>query len=250
MPNEQAKSKRQVLREKRQREQQRGRVFSIVAVIAGALLVAFFFIYPNIKPIGDVVSITPGTYPQNEMNTMGDPNAPVKLETWEDFQCPACKNFSEDVEHLLIQNYVATGKVYYVFHHYPFIDDYSGSGESDQAANASMCAGEQGRFWDYKTSLFANWNGENIGTFSDRRLLALGESLGLDMAQFEKCFNANTYKAQIDQDFAEGTDLGVNSTPSIFVDGVMVLNANGANYVPAYEDVSAAIEAALAKANE
>jgi protein-disulfide isomerase len=248
MPTEQGKSKRQQLREKRQREQQRNRIISIGAVIAGALLLAFLFIYPNIKPVGDVVSITPGTYPRNEMNTMGDPNAPVKLETWEDFQCPACKNFSKEVEGLLIQNYVATGKVYYVFHHYPFIDNNSASKESDQAANASMCAGEQGRFWDYKAILFANWNGENVGTFSDRRLLAFGESLGLDMSQFEKCFKDNTYKAQIEKDFADGTNLGVNSTPSIFVDGVLVLNANGANYVPGYDDVAAAIEAALAKA--
>jgi protein-disulfide isomerase len=154
------------------------------------------------------------------------------------------------VEALLIQNYVATGKVYYVFHHYPFIDDYAGSGESDQAANASMCAGEQGRFWDYKTILFANWNGENIGAFSDRRLLALGESLGLDMNQFEKCFNTNAYKVQIDQDFSDGISRGVNSTPSVFVNGVLVVNPNGANLVPAYEDVAAAIDAALAKASK
>lgn len=248
MPNEQGKSKRQQLREKRQREEQRTRMFSIGAVVIGALLVAFFFIYPNIKPVGEVVSITPGEYPQADMNAVGDPNAPVKLETWEDFQCPACKNFSEDVESLLIQNYIATGQVYYIFHHYPFIDDYAGSGESDQSANASMCAGEQGRFWDYKSILFANWNGENIGAFSDRRLLAFGESLGLDMDQFETCFNANTYKAQIDQDFADGISLGVNSTPSVFVNGVLVVNPNGANLVPSYDDVAAAIEAALATA--
>ena len=250
MPNEQGMSKRQMLREKRQREQNRNRVISIGAMVVGALILAFLFIYPNIKPIGDVISITPGEYPQAEMNAMGDPNAPIKLETWEDFQCPACKNFSEDVETLLIQNYVATGKVYYVFHHYPFIDDYSGSGESDQAANASMCAGEQGRFWDYKTILFANWNGENIGTFSDRRLLAFGESLGLDMDKFQSCFNANTYKAQIDQDFADGASIGVSSTPSVFVNGVFVVNPNGANLVPGYEDVAAAIDAALAKVSE
>ncbi|RJP55549.1 MAG: DsbA family protein [Anaerolineaceae bacterium] len=248
MPNEQGKSKRQQLREKRQREQQRTRIFSIGAVIVGALLLAFLFIYPNIKPVGDVVSIAPGAYPQNKMNAMGDPDAPVKLETWEDFQCPACKNFSEDVESLLIQNYIATGKVYYMFHHYPFIDDYSASSESDQAANASMCAGEQGRFWDYKSILFANWNGENIGAFSDRRLLAFGESLGLEMKDFEACFNANTYKAQIDQDFADGISLGVNSTPSVFVNGILVVNPNGANLVPSYDDVVAAIEAALATA--
>ena len=248
MPNEKGMSKRQLLREKRQREQNRNRLFSIGAVVVGALVLALLFIYPNLKPVGEVVSITPGTYPQTDMNTMGDPNAPVKLETWEDFQCPACKNFSVNVESLLIQNYIATGKVYYVFHHYPFIDDYSDvSKESDQAANASMCAGEQGRFWDYKNILFANWNGENIGAYADRRLLAFAESLGLEMGGFKKCFNSNTYQTQIDKDFSDGLDAGVESTPSIFVNGELVTNPDGANLVPTYENVAAAIEAALAK---
>jgi protein-disulfide isomerase len=222
-------------------------VISISVVVVGALLLAFLFIYPNIKPVGNIVSITPGVYPQNDMNTMGDPNAPVKLEVWEDFQCPACRNFSTSVEPLLIQNYVSTGKVYFVFHHYPFIDGNSASGESNQAANASMCAGEQGRFWDYKEILFVNWIGENVGSFADRKLIAFAESLGLDMGKFNTCFNSNTYKAQIDKDFSDGVNLGVHSTPSIFVDGVFVVNPNGENLVPSYDDIAVAIEAALAK---
>lgn len=250
MPNEQGKSKRQQLRDKRQREQNRNRVISIGAVVVGALLLAFIFIYPNVKPVGEIVSITPGVYPQTDMNTMGDPDAPVKLEVWEDFQCPACKNFSEDIESLLIQNYVTTGKVYFVFHHYPFIDGGAPSGESHQASSASMCAGEQGRFWDYKEILFANWIGENVGSFSDRKLVAFAESLVLDMDRFSKCFNSNAYKAQIDKDFSDGVALGVNSTPSIFVDGVFVANPNGENLVPSYDDVAAAIEVALARATQ
>lgn len=250
MPTEQGKSKRQQLREKRQREQNRNRVISIGAVVVGALILAFLFIYPNIKPIGEIVSITPGVYPQTEMNAMGDPDAPVKLEIWEDFQCPACKNFSADIEPLLIQNYVATGKVYYIFHHYPFIDGGSPSGESHQAANASMCAGEQGRFWDYKEILFANWIGENVGSFSDRKLVAFAESLVLDMDRFNKCFNAKTYKAQIDQDFTNGVDAGVTGTPAIFVAGEFVVNPAGEGYIPSYENIVAAIEAALAKVTQ
>jgi protein-disulfide isomerase len=250
MPNELGKSKRQQLREKRQREQTRNRAISIGVVVVGALLLAFLFIYPNVKPIGEIVSITPGVYPQTDMNTMGDPNAPVKLDIWEDFQCPACKNFSADIEPLLIQNYVTTGKVYFIFHHYPFIDGGSPSGESHQAANASMCAGEQGRFWDYKKILYANWIGENVGSFSDRKLAAFAESLVLDMDKFNECFNANTYKVQIDQDFKDGVDAGVTGTPAIFVDGVFVVNPAGEGYIPSYEDIAAAIEAALAKATQ
>jgi len=248
MPKEQGMSKRQMLREKRQRDEQRKRMISIGVVILGALFVAGLFIRElTPKPPEEFITITPGVFPQPDMNAMGDPNAPVKLEVWEDFQCPACKNFSTNIETLLIQNYVATGKVYYVFHHFPFIDNYADAKESDQAANASMCAGEQGRFWDFKEILYANWNGENLGAFTDRRLTAFADSLGLDMEAFKKCFNDNRYADQIEKDSADGEELGVNSTPSIFVNRRMVLNAENENYVPTYEDIAAAIEAALVK---
>ena len=127
------------------------------------------------------------------------------------------------------------------------IDDRSSTKESDQAANASMCAAEQGRFWDYKEILFANWDGENQGAYADRRLLAFAESLGLEMDGFKKCFNSNTYQTQIDKDFSDGLATGVESTPSIFVNGELVTNPDGANLVPTYEDVAAAIDAALVK---
>jgi protein-disulfide isomerase len=249
MPQKDGKSKRQQIREKRRRERQRGRLMSIGLIVIGAVILAGLFIYPNLKPV-EFVAITPKAYPLADMNTMGDPDAPVKLEVWEDFQCPACKNFSSDTEPLLIENYIATGEVYYVFHHYPFIDDGATGKESDQAANASMCAAEQGQFWNYKALLFANWDGENIGSFTDRRLIAFAESLGLDMGQFRRCFNENTYQDQIEQDYNDGLALGVRSTPSIFVDGVLVEYPDNPRLVPTYENIAAAIEAALAATDQ
>jgi protein-disulfide isomerase len=85
-------------------------------------------------------------------------------------------------------------------------------------------------------------------SFTDRRLLAFAKSLGLDMKKFKSCFEANTYKAQIEQDFTDGSALGVSGTPSIFVDRVFVANPNNEKYLPTYEDIAAAIDAALAKA--
>lgn len=240
-------SRRQEIREKRRRQQARQRLLVIGMVVLGALLIAAALILPSLKPVGDFVQPTPRGYSAlAEMNTLGDPNAPVKVDVWEDFQCPACQGFSQDTEPLLIQNYVETGKVYYVFHHYPFIDNYSATQESDQAANASMCAGEQGRFWDYKDILFANWSGENQGAFADERLVAFARSLDLQMSDFNKCFNENRYQDQIEQDFADGVALGVNSTPSIFVDRVAVLNPLNERYLPTYAHIAAAIDAALA----
>jgi len=243
-------SKRQMMREKRKRQAQIQRVGIIGGIILVALLVAFALIYPNIKSTSEVITVTPHAYSQVDGTTLGKPDAGVSVDVWEDFQCPACRNYSENTEPLIVQNYVDTGKVRYTFHQYPFIDDYASTNESDQSANASMCAAEQNRFWEYKEMLFANWIGENVGSFTDQNLLAFAEAINLDMDTFQSCFNENRYKEKIDQDLEAGYDLDISTTPSIFVNGQRVLNSQDAAYVPSYEDIATAIEAALVEAGQ
>lgn len=249
MPKEQGMSKREQLREKRAREAQRSRLMIIAGIVVLATLVVAFVIIQSVPPTqtGEVAEATPRSYPQADMNTMGDPNAPVKVDVWEDLQCPACLRFSENIEPLLVENYVTTGKVYYTFHHFPFLDNNSGSNESDQAASASMCAGDQGQFWQYKEIVFLNWNGENQGAYSDSRLTAFAEALGLNMEQFSACFESNKYKAQVDQSYNDGVAQGIASTPTTFVNGVMVTNPDGPNLVPTYENIADMIDAALSQ---
>jgi protein-disulfide isomerase len=145
---------------------------------------------------------------------MGDPNAPVVVEVFEDFQCPACRAFTEGVEAQLIDStYIASGQVYYIFRQYPFLDDrVVTSKESDQASNASMCAMEQGRFWDYHDMLYANQQGENEGAFNDKRLQTFAEALGLDMTAFNACFKENRYSEEISQDLNLGQGRNVTGT--------------------------------------
>ena len=192
---QETKSKRQVIREQRLKRQRLQRLITILVITGVALIIAGFLIIPPLlrsqAPVGEVVQITPVDRPQEDGVALGDPAAPVLVEVWSDFQCPACRNYSEGIEPLVISNYVANGKARYVYRHYPFLDDGSLSKESDQAAHASMCAADQGRFWDYHDILFANWNGENIGSFRDKRIIAFAEALNLDMDQFSACFNAS-----------------------------------------------------------
>lgn len=243
---DETKSKRQIVREQRMKRQRQQRVLTIVIITAVALVVAFFLIAPSVRnamsPVGEIVRITPVARPDADGKAIGDASAPVLVEVWEDFQCPACQGYSQSVEPQLIQNYATTGKIRYEFRHFPFIDDRSGTKESDQAANASMCASEQAKFWEYHDYLFANWNGENQGSFSDKRLVAFAEALGLDMAKFNDCFNANRYKDVIDKDLADGNQAGVQGTPSVFVNGQILKPG----FVPSYEEIAQAIDAAIA----
>ncbi len=244
--NTDTKSKRQLIKEQRDKRQRQQRLVWIFVIAGAALLVAALLIVPSIQrataPVGEVIPITPVARPQADKTVLGDPAAPVLVEVWSDFQCPACRIFAEDIEPLVIENYVASGKARLVYRHYPFLDDASIIKESDQAANASMCAADQNRFWDYHDLLFANWNGENAGAFSDRRLVAFAESIGLDMDQFNSCFKDNSFKAQINQDLQDGTNAGVNGTPSVFVNGLQLTPG----MVPSFQDVAAAIDSALA----
>ena len=239
-------SKRQKLRERRRRIQRRNRLLIILAVGIGALLIASILILPNLKlaNVENIVQITPisASVPVNG-TSMGNPDAPVKMDVWEDFQCSGCLAYSEDLEPLILQTYVETGKVYYTFHFFPFID--GGQGESHDAANAAMCAAAQGRFWDYHKIAFANWIGENAGSYTRPRLTAFAQSIGLNMDAFNQCFRENTYSAQIQQDIDEGKKLGVPPTPGIFVNGKVVVSSAGKNYIPSFDDISRAIEAGL-----
>ncbi len=96
--------------------------------------------------------------------------------------------------------------------------------------------------------LFANWNGENQGAFSDKRLVAFAETLGLDMNDFNECFQGNKYQDEINQDLAKGRQAGVNSTPSILVNGNQVTSATP-GFVPSFQEIQQAVEAELAQTN-
>ena len=236
-------TKRQAIRDKRRQEQRKQRLYIILGIVAVALIIALIVIIPSLQPAGDIVTVTPVELPMVDGRSLGDPNAPVKIDVYVDFQCPSCKNFSEDVEPKIFDQLVASGDVLYTFRHFPFLDDNVVGKESDQAANASMCAMDQDRFWDYHAILFANWNGENQNAFSDKRLVAFAESLGLDMDTFNNCFEANKFKADIDSDLAAGRMKGVKGTPSVFVNGEILTPG----YVPSFDEISQAVDAALAE---
>ena len=160
-------SKRQDIRDRRRREQIRNRIIVILVVVVGALLVTFALVLPSINnatlaanatrtaanatPV-PVITITPRVFTTKVDGVhLGDPNAPVKVDAYEDFRCSACLYYTQNVEPQVIQNYVDTGKAYYTFHFYEVIDGNDGTDASYRSANAALCANEQGHFI---TSLF------------------------------------------------------------------------------------------------
>jgi protein-disulfide isomerase len=238
-------SKRQAIKERRRQQQRRQRLLMILIISGLALLVAGILIAPTIgealTPVGEITQITPTPRPLADGAAMGDPEAPVRIEVYSDFQCSACLIFAKDIEPQIAETYVPTGQVYLVYRQFPFLDDRVPGNESKQAANASMCAAEQDRFWDYHDILFANLRGTNQGSFTDKRLIAFAEALNLNMDTFEECFRANRYATEINTDLAEGRAANVQGTPSVFVNGQQLTPGR----VPSFGDIQQAVEAAL-----
>lgn len=230
------------------------RSIRVLLFIGAAVILALILIGLMERPqaqttgvvIGTIYPITPRPRYMADGVAAGNPAAKVRIDVYEDFQCPACRQYTVFLEPLLMNNDIAAGRVYYVFHSFLIIDHATWTSpvkESHQAANAAMCAADQNRFWDYHDMLFNNWTGENVGDFTDARLTAYAQFLGLDMGKFNACFKANRFKGKIDADIASGKKLGVNATPSLFVNGVQVTPG----YMPSYDKVLQAIQAAGAK---
>lgn len=217
MNNNKEISKRQARRDQIRRKEQRSRLLSIGLISFGALFLAFLFIYPNFKPITGITTIEPKARPQADANHMGDSNAPIKIVEYSDYQCPFCERFSKDTEPLLVETYIATGKVYFTYRSAGnWVSDNikGGKTESEDAAKAAYCAGDQNMYWEMHDMLFANVLGEDVDSFSDRRLGAIAEKAGLDMSQFNECYSNNKYGDQVFQDGKDALTAGVTGTPS------------------------------------
>ncbi len=170
--------------------------------------------------------------------------APVTIEVWSDFQCPACGLWARTVEPDLVEEFVQPGTVRLVYRDMAFIDGGNASGESQQSAAAARCAGEQDEFWPYHDYLYENQDGENDGAFSRDRLDLIASTLGLDMAAFGSCLDGDAAVQAVAAETAQGRAAGVVSTPTIAVNGV--LQKPG---VLSLDDVRAAVESALAAAS-
>ena len=152
-----------------------------------------------------------------KINTMGDPNAPVHIIEYGDFQCPFCRKFWSETEPQLIKEYVNTGKVYFEYRSFPILGP-----ESILAAEGAYCAGDQNKFWEYHDTLFTNWTGENVGDFTQDKLILYAKALSLNVAEFESCLSGEKHKGTVEQDQAQAGADGVRATPTLFINGYKI----------------------------
>ena len=160
------------------------------------------------------------------------PNAKATVVEFADFQCPACRSAHPVVKQML-EDY--EGKVTYVYRHFPLPAHRNAS----LAAQAAEAAGAQGKFFEYHDVLFEKqqeWSDTKspIDTFTK-----YAADLGLDETKFKEALEKRTYAEKVQKEQDDGIALGVNSTPTFFVDGQRLVG------VPTYDSLKQTIDAAL-----
>lgn len=141
----------------------------------------------------------------------GDKNAKVTIVEFSDFQCPFCEKFYSETLPSLLKEYVDTGKVRLVYRDFPLssIHPYA-----QKAAEASECADEQGKFWEYHNKLF-----ENQAALDVTSLKKYAADLKLNTATFNDCLDSGKMMGEVTKDAADAQAAGVSGTPGFFING-------------------------------
>ena len=151
-------------------------------------------------------------FTDNASPILGNPNAPITMVEFGDYQCTFCSKFFHETENPIITNYIKTGKVKILFKDYIILGQ-----DSINAANAAHCANDQKLFWEYHSMLYNNWAGENTGWADLAHLHEFANTLGLDMDVFSTCMSDLKWNELVNLSSKDGQKLGVSGTPTFFV---------------------------------
>jgi len=144
----------------------------------------------------------------------GSADAPITIIEFGDFQCPKCDQWFQNEKPTITQDYIDTGKANLLFLDFTFLGD-----DSNSAANASYCADDQGKYWEYHSHLYNNQGGINEGWASVDNLKQFAADVGLDTMKFDSCLDSGKYADRVSYNTGIGASHGVEGTPAFFIVG-------------------------------
>ena len=150
---------------------------------------------------------------ENGSPALGSDSAPITIVEFGDYQCEACYHWFHNTRDTLIDNYIETGKAKLVFIDLPFLGR-----DSPKAAEASYCAEDQGKYWEYHTMLYTFQDGPPDSGWADRdRLNSFAFSLDMNIDEFNECMDSSKYKKRIKANYDEAVKNGIQSTPTFIL---------------------------------
>ena len=160
-----------------------------------------------------IASQQPPVNLENGSPALGSESAPVTIVEFGDYQCEACYHWFHNTRSTLIDNYIDTGKAKLVFIDLPFLGR-----DSPKAAQASYCAEDQGKYWEYHAILYTFQNGPPDSGWADRdRLNSFAFSLDMDIDEFNDCMDSSKYKIRVKANYDEAVKNGAQSTPTFII---------------------------------
>ncbi|MSQ42360.1 MAG: hypothetical protein EXR65_04915 [Dehalococcoidia bacterium] len=190
---------------------------SIVAVLAVvAVLIA---LNPPAASAGTAPYVPIARAAAAHGRVLGDPNAPVRIVAYEDFQCPYCRVYTTYTEPAVVREFVETGIASIEFHPLSFLGE-----DSKRAAEAAECAADQHRFWEFHDVLFLRQGHENAGAFGAARLKRYAREVaaqvgGFDVEAFDRCLQSGEKRAVVAELARQAQERGIFLTPSFEIDG-------------------------------
>jgi protein-disulfide isomerase len=196
---------------------------SVIASFALGILIGYFIwgfeaSAPKVLEVNDAPAA--GEVRRVDVPTEGFPfegpvDAPIVIVEFSDFQCPFCTKWHNETYKPLLEEYPDQIKL--VYRNFPLTSIHP---DAYLSAEAAMCAGDQNRYWDYHEMLF-----EGIYGLSEDALRKYAEELDLDMATFNNCLDSQTYKQFVRDDMDYAASIGVQSTPTFYVNGTLIVGA-------------------------
>ena len=185
--------------------------FLAIPVIIG-LIIGFIFISNEDNSDQKSNLLNKENLLENTPPIIGDVDAKITILEFGDYQCTFCYKFHQQTLEKIKESYIDTGKVNYTYKDFPL-----NGLDSILAAEASFCANEQGKYWEYHDTIFNNWAGERTGWITSNSLLDFAEQNKLNVNEFTECVNNHKYTQKVieNQKFAE--NIGINATPSFLI---------------------------------
>ncbi len=160
---------------------------------------------------------------ENGSPIMGNPNAPITILEWGDYQCTFCYKFHQNTLDIINEEFVKTGEVKIIFKDFPL-----NGLDSKLAAEATYCAQDQDKYWEYHDELYKNWGGERTGWITQESLNKFAITIDLNLKEFNDCLDNHTYKDRVNTHYQFGKELGIDATPSFLVfNGEKIIKIRG-----------------------
>ena len=169
------------------------------------------------------------TFIEPELVTvMGDPNAPVTIVEFSDYECPFCGRYSQTTLPLIKENYIDTGRVYYVFKDYPLTSLHPTAPRVHEVGQCVLELEGVEAYWEAHDLFFqtqSRWGGGLDQTTQDDILVELMSGLGVFETDLRDCLADGRYTADVQADMSEGEGLGISGTPTFFINGFPIVGA-------------------------